>query len=114
VIRNMLRRGAASSWLCMKFEFAFFADQGILIRVLPPSFLALPVNELCLLFWPNTYATSAHFPYEISLRDFHAFVCAVMRFPYKILHNFHIRFSYESSCFLLHNLLMRFYAFYSA
>ena len=29
------------------------------LGVLPPSFLAhSPVNELCLLFWPNPYATS--------------------------------------------------------
>jgi hypothetical protein len=54
---NMLRRGECS-WLCMKFEFAFFAGHGILIRVLRPSFLALTVNELCLLFSPNPYATS--------------------------------------------------------
>jgi hypothetical protein len=40
---NMLRRGE-SSWLYMKFEIAFFAGQSILIRVLPPSFLALPVS----------------------------------------------------------------------
>jgi hypothetical protein len=54
---NMLRRGE-SSWSCIKFEFAFFAGHGILIRVLPPCFLALPVNELCLpLFLPNPYAT---------------------------------------------------------
>ena len=39
----------AFCWLCIKFEFAFFAGHGILIRVLPPSFPALPVNELCLL-----------------------------------------------------------------
>jgi hypothetical protein len=50
---NMLRRGE-SSWLCMKFEFAFFVGHGILIRVLSPSRLALTVNELCLLFWPIT------------------------------------------------------------
>jgi hypothetical protein len=53
----MLRRGE-SSWLCMKFESAFFAGHGISIRLLPPSFFALPVNELCLLFLPNPYATS--------------------------------------------------------
>jgi hypothetical protein len=41
----MLRRGE-SSWLCMKFEFVFIAGHGILIRFLPPSFLALTVNEL--------------------------------------------------------------------
>ncbi len=43
VMENMLRRGE-SSWLCMKFEFAFIAGQGILIRVLPPYFLALTVK----------------------------------------------------------------------
>jgi hypothetical protein len=54
---NMLRRGD-SSWTCMKFEFALFARHSILIRVLPPSFLALTVNELGLLLKPNPYATS--------------------------------------------------------
>ena len=54
---NMLKNGE-SSWLCMKFEFSFFAGHSILIRVLPPCFLALSVNELCLLFWPNPYATT--------------------------------------------------------
>jgi hypothetical protein len=44
-IGNMLRRGD-SSWLCMKFEFAFFVGHGILIRVFPLSYLALTVNEL--------------------------------------------------------------------
>ncbi len=44
-------------WLCMKFEFAFIAGHGSLIRVLPPSYLALIVNELCLRFLPNLYAT---------------------------------------------------------
>jgi hypothetical protein len=52
----MLRRGE-SSRLCMKFEFAFTAGHGILIRVLPSSILALAVNELGLLFLPNPYAT---------------------------------------------------------
>jgi hypothetical protein len=47
----------------MKFEFAFFAGRDILVRVLPSSSLALPVNELCLLFLPNT---CTRFPYEIS------------------------------------------------
>ena len=46
----MLRRGEGS-WFYVKFEFAFFADHGIFTRVVPPSFLALSVNELCLLFW---------------------------------------------------------------
>ncbi len=49
VLGNMLRRGE-SSWLCMKFEFAFVAGNSIFDQVLPSSFLALPVNELCLLF----------------------------------------------------------------
>ncbi len=56
LVGNMLRRGE-SSWLCMKFEFAFFGGHSILIRVFLPSFLALPVNALCLLFWPYPYAT---------------------------------------------------------
>jgi hypothetical protein len=51
----MLRRGG-SSWLRMKFEIAFFSCHGILIRVLPPSFLAWTVNELYLPFWPAPYA----------------------------------------------------------
>jgi hypothetical protein len=59
-----------SSWLCTKCEFAFFAGHGILIMVLPPSFLAFPVNELCLLFWPYSCTTSSFvlqiFLYEIS------------------------------------------------
>ncbi len=54
---NMLRRGE-SSWLCMKFKLAFFAGNGISIKVLPPSFLALPANELCLLFLPDPFAIS--------------------------------------------------------
>ncbi len=37
LIGNVLRRDE-SSWLCMKFEFAFFAGQDILIRALPPFF----------------------------------------------------------------------------
>ncbi len=44
---NMLRKGENSWLLCMKFEFSFFAGHGISIRVLPPFFLALSVNELC-------------------------------------------------------------------
>ncbi len=36
---NMLRRGE-SSWLCMKFDFAFFAGQCVFIRVLATSYLA--------------------------------------------------------------------------
>jgi hypothetical protein len=63
---NMLRRGE-SSWLCMKFEFGFFASQ-YLIRVLPPSFLALIVNEVCLLYWPNPYATSCFLLHIILMR----------------------------------------------
>jgi hypothetical protein len=61
------------SWLRMKFEVAFFAGHGILIRVLSPFFLTLPVNELCLLFWPNLNTTSC-----FVLRIFR------MRFPNKI------------------------------
>jgi hypothetical protein len=70
VMGNMLRRGE-SSWLCMKF--VLFADHSILIRVLPLCFLALTVNELCVLFLPKPHATSCfvlhiflvRFPYEI-------------------------------------------------
>jgi hypothetical protein len=68
----MLRRGE-SRWLCLKFEFAFIVGHGILIRVVPPSFLALTVNELCLLFLPHPYATSCFM--------LHVFR---MRFPYGI------------------------------
>jgi hypothetical protein len=53
---NMLRRGEPG-WLCVKFEFSFIAGHGSMIRVLLPSFLALTVNELCLLFLANPYAT---------------------------------------------------------
>jgi hypothetical protein len=53
---NMLRRGG-SSWLCMKFEIAFFAGHGILMRVLQPSCLTLPVKEIFLHFWPNPCVT---------------------------------------------------------
>jgi hypothetical protein len=53
---NKLRR-CESSWLCMMFEFAFIDSHGILIRVLPPSFLGFPVNELCLLIVPNLNVT---------------------------------------------------------
>jgi hypothetical protein len=84
---NMLRRGE-SSWLCLKFEFAFFAGHGIFIRVLPPSFLALPVNELCLLFWPNPYTTSCFVLHIFFVRDFltelSCFFGVVVRIPYEI------------------------------
>jgi hypothetical protein len=53
---NMMRR-VESSWLCMKFEFAFIAGHGIMIGALPPSFLALTENELCLHFLPHPHAT---------------------------------------------------------
>ena len=50
---NMLIRGE-SSWLCMwRFSLSSLPGTVFLIRVLPPSFLALPVNERCLLFWRN-------------------------------------------------------------
>ncbi len=74
----------------MEFEFVFFAGHGILIRVLPPSFLAWPVNELGLLLLPNLYVK---FPYDSSffllhnlLMRFHAFR------PYEILCNFLMSF----------------------
>ncbi len=92
----MLRRGE-SSWLCLKFEFAFFAGHGILIRVLPPSFLALTVNELCLIFLPNPCATSCFLLHIILMipNGIFMLLLAVMRFAYEI------------SCLLQHNLLMR-------
>ncbi len=64
----MLRRGG-SSWLCMKFEFVFFACRGILIRVLLLSFfLALTVKILCLLFLPNPYVTSCFVLHILRIR----------------------------------------------
>jgi hypothetical protein len=53
---NILRN-SESSWLGMKFECAFIACHGILIRA-SDFFLALPVNEFCLLFLSNPDATS--------------------------------------------------------
>jgi hypothetical protein len=41
----------------MKFELAFFAGHGILVRVLSSSFLALNLNELSLLFLLDPCAT---------------------------------------------------------
>jgi hypothetical protein len=64
---NMLRRGE-SSWLCMKFEFAFIAGHGISIRILPPSFLALTVKEPCLIILPNPYATSCFVLHVVLMR----------------------------------------------
>ncbi len=40
MMENIFRRHE-SSWLCMKFEMAFFARHGILITVLLPSFLEI-------------------------------------------------------------------------
>jgi hypothetical protein len=44
---------------------------------------------------------AAHFSYEISYRDRHAYFGAVVRFPYEIscfgVRNFRIRFSHKSS-----------------
>jgi hypothetical protein len=72
---NMLRRGERS-WLCMKFKFAFFAGNGILIKVLPPSCLT-PMR-------------------------FHAFVLHIFRkrFPTGFLGfgGAVVRFAYEISC----------------
>ena len=67
-MENMLRRGE-SSWLCMKFEFAFFAGHGILLRVLPPSFLALTVKEVCfILILLNPFATACFVLHVVLLR----------------------------------------------
>jgi hypothetical protein len=63
----MLIRGE-SSRLGIKFERAFFAGYSIFTRVLPLSFLELPVNELCLLFWPNPYATSCFVLHAFRMR----------------------------------------------
>ncbi len=40
-----------NSWLCMKFEFAFFAGHGIFDQGSSAFFS-------CFLFWPSPYATS--------------------------------------------------------
>ncbi len=67
-VMNMLRRGE-SSWLCIKFEFAFFAGHGILLRVLSPSFLALTVKELCFrLILLNPFATACFVLHVVLLR----------------------------------------------
>ncbi len=95
-----------SSWLCMKFEFAFIVCHGILIRVLPPSFLALPVNDFCLLFCRTLMQLPALcctlFLWDF-LMGFSRFFGAVVGFPYEIfcfwMHNFRTRFPSESSCF---------------
>jgi hypothetical protein len=84
----MLRRGE-SSCLCVKCEFAFFACHCILIRLLPLSFLALFVNELCLLFWPNRcYENSCtllfmRFPNELMMR-FEAFGCIIFEWDFVV------------------------------
>ncbi len=76
-------------------------------KVLPPSFLALPVNELLCDFM----LSAARCSYNVFKWNFAAFL-AVMRFPYEIicflLHNFLIRVPYKSSCFLLCSFLMIF------
>ncbi len=94
----MLRRGE-SSWSCLKFEFAFFAGHGILIRVLPPSFLALTVNELCLLFWPNPCVTSCFLQHIFLMIPNGIFMLLLLAVE---------RFAYEISCLLEHSFLMRF------
>ncbi len=123
LVRNIFRR-SESSWLCMKFEFTFFAGHGILIKVLPSSCLALTVDELFPLFWPNSYATSCFVLQTFCVWDFlpgFSFFCEplwdiLMRFPYKsfCVHNSRMRFPYESSFFLLHNVHMRFHAFWAS
>jgi hypothetical protein len=95
---NMLRR-CKSSWLCMKFEFAFIAGHSIFNRVLLSSFIAMNVNELCHLFRPNPYAISCLMLPFFCIRlpkGFSRFFLAVMKF------------SYEISCFLQQTFLVRF------
>ncbi len=72
-----------------------------LIMVLPSSFLALPVNELCLLIWPNPYATSC-FVLHTFIYISNGICCfwAVLRFPY------------EMSCFWVYNFRVRFPCFW--
>ena len=110
-MENMLRRGE-SSWLCMKFEFAFFAGHGILLRVLPPSFLALTVKEVCfILILLNPFATACFVLHVVLLRfssGISIWFWAVVRFPAFGCMVFLLRFPCESSCFLLHFFLMRF------
>jgi hypothetical protein len=86
---NMLTRGE-SSWLCMKF--AFFAGHGIFIRVLPPSYVALPVNELCILFLSNHEVTWCS-----ALRIFRMrFLTGIFMFIFWAV----VRFPSEISCFV--------------
>ncbi len=68
-----------------------------------PLFLAEPLCDFML--------CAAHFSYEISEWDFHAF-CGplwdfLMRFHVYQLHSYLMRFRCESSCFLLHNFIMK-------
>jgi hypothetical protein len=52
----MLKRGA-SSWLCMKFEFAFFAGHDIFDQVLPSSF----PNGIFMLFMGRSETSLSEF-----------------------------------------------------
>ncbi len=90
VMGNMLRRGE-SSLLCMKFEFAFFAGHGVLIRILPRLFLR------CL--WMNSVSFSC-----LTLMRLVMLYLFHMRFPngifmlfYGLLRDFHMRFTFEIS-----------------
>ncbi len=56
--RKGRRTGVGWEYVEKGQEFAFFAGHGVLIRVLTPSFLALTVKELCLLFWSKSHVTS--------------------------------------------------------
>jgi hypothetical protein len=116
---NMLRRGE-SCWLCVKFEFGFIAGYGsLMIRVLPSSFLALTVDEVCLHFLPHPMRLDT-LCFTFFVRNFltgFSWLWAVGRFPYEIrwfwAHHFRVRVPHESSCFLVYYLLMRCHAFWA-
>ncbi len=122
-MENILRRDE-NSWLCVKFEFVFFAGHGILIRVLPPSCLAFTVNEsasfvnesgLTLIMWCHALCCAFFVLNFCYIMWFHTFVPLrdiLMRF-----HNFWpqwdvlMRFPALCCITFLWDLLMRFHIF---
>ncbi len=116
---NMFRR-SENSWLCMKFEFAFFAGHSILIRVFrllslrclwkdSASFSCLTLVQLyafcCTFFvWDFLTGLSCGFgPLCDFLKRVHAFGCII--FLWDVLMRFHafwpspMRFPSEIVCF---------------
>ncbi len=112
------------SWLCMKFKLAFFGGHCILIRFLPPCYLALTVNELCLLFLPTLcdFKLCAAHIFRMG------FPCIIVRLPYEMscflslkrfheisneipLWNFHVRFHVFAALFSYEVFFMRFHAY---